>query len=88
MLPGSRDRIGFCKPMLLHGYGHLTVLNALNDFLRKQVLLVQQPAAVSQADLKMLYAACVLEMRKDAGFSQTEVPADHYQFVSFFQREG
>jgi hypothetical protein len=59
------------------------VLSTLNEFLRKQILYAQQPTAISQTDLKKLYAECVLEMRKDAGFSQTQVPPDQYQFLNF-----
>lgn len=60
-----------------------TVLSALNEFLRKQILFVQDRSAISQIDLKKLYATCVLEMRKDAGFPQTSIPLDDYQFVNF-----
>ena len=59
------------------------VLTSLNDFIKKQVLSTQQPSTVPQADLKALYAACVLEMRKDAGFPQTHVPTADFQFVTF-----
>lgn len=59
------------------------ILNTLNEFLRKQIIIAQQPTAIPQAVLKELYAECVLEMRKDAGFSQTQVIPDHYQFLQF-----
>jgi hypothetical protein len=60
-----------------------TVLNSLNEFLKKQVINAQQPLAVPQDNLKKLYASCILEMRKDAGFPQSQVPIDDYQFVKF-----
>lgn len=59
------------------------VLSLLNEFLKKQILYTQQPGSVPQADLKALYASCILEMRKDAGFPQTQVPHSEFQFVSF-----
>jgi hypothetical protein len=60
-----------------------TVLNSLNEFLKKQVIFSQQPTAFPQSDLKKLYAACILEMRKDAGFPGSLVPTDDYQFLKF-----
>ena len=59
------------------------VLTALNEFLKKQVLFAQQPSAALQTDLKALYASCIIEMRKDAGFPQTQVPTADFQFVTF-----
>ena len=60
-----------------------TVLNSLNEFMKKQIIIAQQPTAFPQADLKKLYAACILEMRKDAGFPQSQVLTDDYQFLKF-----
>jgi hypothetical protein len=60
-----------------------TVLNSLNEFMKKQVIIAQQPTAFPQVDLKKLYAACILEMREDAGFPQSQVLTDDYQFLKF-----
>lgn len=60
-----------------------TVLKSLNAFLKKQVLNTQQPGSIPQADMKALYASCIVEMRKDAGFPLTQVPTTEFQFVSF-----
>ena len=55
----------------------------MNEFLVLQILFAQNPQSVSQENLRLSYAKCVLEMRKDAGHLDTELGLDEYQFVSF-----
>lgn len=54
-------------------------LNALTDSLL--VPLAQSPTA--QATRKSAFGRCVLEMRRDAGFSNTELREDEFRYVSF-----
>lgn len=46
-------------------------LQALNTFVKNQMLFAQDPMAVSHADQKRLFSTCVLEMRKDAVLPST-----------------
>jgi hypothetical protein len=59
------------------------VLTALNRYLDASVESSRQPGAVTQARLKDSYGAIMIAMRKDAGFSDTHMLAQDYQFVQF-----
>ncbi len=59
------------------------VLTALNRFIELQVLHAASSGSVSQSDLKSAYSAVVVAMRKDAGFSSTQMETSDYHFVQF-----
>jgi hypothetical protein len=58
------------------------VIRALNAFID---LVTVSPSSKTpeQNARKAAYATCVLEMRKDAGFPETELTDDAHRFVSF-----
>ena len=57
------------------------VLNALHTFLDLEASFVESPKSVSMHDRKKAFTAIMVAMRKDCGFSETNV--DGYQFYSF-----
>ena len=59
------------------------VLKALNQFLDANIASVNDPAPHVQNAMQHAYAQCMLEMRKDCGFSETDLHSNHYKFVSF-----
>lgn len=59
------------------------VLFALNRFIQLQVEHAAGQGSVEQRELKNAYAAVVLAMRKDVGFSDTATSATDYKFVKF-----
>ncbi|OGJ22431.1 MAG: hypothetical protein A3J60_00335 [Candidatus Pacebacteria bacterium RIFCSPHIGHO2_02_FULL_46_9] len=58
------------------------VIKEINDFLDFQVVITKGDEIQNQ-DAKEKYAACVIAMRKDLGFSKTLVKTKDYKFVSF-----
>jgi hypothetical protein len=58
------------------------VLKALNQFLDANITWVNDPAPHVQNAMQHAYAQCMLEMRKDCGFSETALHSNHYRFVS------
>jgi len=59
------------------------VLRALNHFVELQVQLGVNQGSVEEIEQKNAYAAVILAMRQDAGFSGTGIKASNYQFVRF-----
>jgi len=59
------------------------VVKALNEFLYLQRQFVAKPGSVPQENLKKAYTKCVIEMRKHAGFPDTDLSDKDYQFVQF-----
>ena len=60
-----------------------SVVMALGDFLDEQIAAARDPAVVDQNSLRHAYTRCLIEMRKDAGYLQTDVGHDDYKFVYF-----
>ncbi|VTU35778.1 hypothetical protein H4CHR_03745 [Variovorax sp. PBS-H4] len=60
-----------------------STLTALHHFMKLQAEHAASPGTVGQELLKAAYAEAVLAMRKDAGFSVTNIGASDYQFVQF-----
>ncbi len=64
------------------------VLRALNELLDANVLWLKDPTAQAQNAMKQAYAECTLQMRRDSGFSETDLGSSDYRFVSFFGYSG
>lgn len=64
-------------------WGSDETLSQLNRFIALQRQHAENQASVPQSQLKAAYVSIVLAMRRDAGFPDTAVPADSYQFVQF-----
>jgi hypothetical protein len=59
------------------------VIGLLNSFLDMQKRVVAEPGTVSEAEMKEVYGRILLAMRKDAGFSGSELSAGDFSFVRF-----
>ncbi len=59
------------------------VVAALRDFSDIQIKHVETPGSVNQAQMKEAFSKCILEMRKDAGFSQTTMAKEDFRFLVF-----
>lgn len=59
------------------------VLSTLNIFIEHQIQNTGTDGRVPQETLKKLYANVILEMRKDVGFSDTNIKSDNYVFATF-----
>lgn len=59
------------------------VVELLNEFLRLQISYKANTEEISQEKMKKTYVQCILEMRKTAGFPDTKIEEDKYQFVTF-----
>lgn len=60
-----------------------SVISSLNLFLDLQIRHASSPGSVEQDSMRDAYATIVLEMRKDVGFSTTEMLRENYKFVHF-----
>jgi ABC-type bacteriocin/lantibiotic exporter with double-glycine peptidase domain len=59
------------------------VLKKLNTHIKLQVEKSQNPRSINQAELKKSYTECILEMRKDSGYKDTNQEESDFQFISF-----
>ncbi len=59
------------------------VLKKINDHLILQMKKTSNPDSVEQSELKESYRDCVLEMRKDCGYSNTILAGQEFLFVRF-----
>jgi len=57
------------------------VLTALNHFIKRSVDKYNK--LCTEEETRIAFNAVIIEMRKDAGFQNTQVDANDYQFVSF-----
>lgn len=62
-----------------------TLILALNQFIEVQKDLAVDSSSHPQEQIKSLYSQVMIEMRKDVGFSSTELTDQAYQFVTFQQ---
>jgi hypothetical protein len=78
----SKDRflVSYAKTWL---WAPDSVVKSLNEFLHLQRQFVAKPGSVQQDNMKEAYAKCVIEMRKHAGFPDTDLSDKDYQFVQF-----
>lgn len=58
-------------------------INDLGELLGMIIENTNNPNPENQSKLKELYGKCLLEMRKDSGFSETHLKSSSYKFVSF-----
>ena len=59
------------------------VLKKINHHLDLQVKRTSDSNSVSQDELKKSYTDCILEMRKDSGYSNTNLERQDFLFVKF-----
>jgi hypothetical protein len=59
------------------------VLKKINNHLALQVAWSLNPNSIKQEDLKKSYTDCILEIRKDSGYSNTNLEGHDFQFVRF-----
>lgn len=59
------------------------LINILGSFLDIMIDNTAHPDPNNQYEMKGLYVKCLLEMRRDSGFSDTNLKIDSYKFVSF-----
>lgn len=59
------------------------VLKKLNEHINLQLKNSSCPGSVTQAELKESYIKCILEIRKDSGYSNTNQKLSDFQFISF-----
>lgn len=59
------------------------VLKKLNHHLALQIKKTSDPSSVNQDELKISYTECILEMRKDCGYSTTDLEGQDFHFVKF-----
>jgi hypothetical protein len=64
-----------------------SVVRSFNNLLDLLILKAENPTGVDQDQIKRAYANCVLEMRKNSGFGDTELRHNEYKFVSFASKE-
>lgn len=60
-----------------------SVVRLIQDFLDLQMAVARKPGSIDQETLKRAYTCCVIEMRRDSGFSDTMLSDDDYRFVYF-----
>ncbi len=60
-----------------------SVVIALNKFVDIQIAHLRHPGSIDQQDMRHAFATFVIEMRKDTGFSNTNIDPNDYKFVSF-----
>lgn len=59
------------------------VLKRLNHHLALQIKRTLDPNSVNQEKLKKSYTDCILEMRKDSGYSDTNLEGQDFHFIKF-----
>jgi len=59
------------------------VLKKLNYHLVLQIKKTSNPVSLKQDELKNSYTECILEMRKDSGYSDTDLERQDFHFVKF-----
>jgi len=59
------------------------LLHALNAFIKMQQDIATDPSSHDQDELRKAFGEVMLRMRKDSGFSATEVNQGSYNFVKF-----
>jgi hypothetical protein len=60
-----------------------SILISLNKFIEHQIQCVSSSNPMCQVTSKILYANIILEMRKDVGFTGTDVISKNYVFATF-----
>ncbi len=59
------------------------VIKKLNQHLDLQIQLKENPNSVTQDKLKLSYSKCILEMRKDVGYPETDIKEQDFHFLNF-----
>ena len=60
-----------------------TVLKKLNYHLKLQLMKSNDAKSVDQKELKKSYRECILEMRKDSGYQDTDQKEEDFLFIHF-----
>lgn len=60
-----------------------SVLEKLNNHIELQVKRSDKPGSIDGAELKKSYTECILEMRKDSGYQDTNLKGEDFHFVHF-----
>lgn len=59
------------------------VIKKINYHLDLQIQRSANPNSINQDELKKSYTDCILEMRKDSGYSDTNLAGQDFHFVKF-----
>lgn len=60
-----------------------SVIKALNRHIDIQISITKDPKSFSDDDKKKAYANCIIEIRKDCGYPETNLNENDYKFIVF-----
>ena len=59
------------------------IIKEINKFIDMQIIYKNNPGRIPQEKMKNQFTKCLIEMRRDVGFSDTQIKTDDYKFVNF-----